>query len=267
MYEILEKKLIAPQIYKMKIYAPLAVKNAKPGQFVVVIPKKNGERIPLTIFSYENKNLIIIFQVVGHTTKVLSEMEVKEKLEAVLGPLGTPAEIDKFGTVLCVGGGVGTVVLYPEIKALKEKGNKIYSVIGAKEKSLVILENEIKSFSDKIFVTTDDGSYGEKGVVTLPVQRLLETEKIDRVIAIGPVIMMKKVCELTKKYNIKTIVSLNPIMVDATGMCGACRVEIDGKTCFACVHGPEFDGHKVNFDLLIHRNSQFVELEKKSYEK
>lgn len=264
-YKILEKEEIAPGIFRYRINAPYAARNAKPGQFIVVIPRKNGERIPLTIFDNDKETITIIFQVVGFSTKVLSSLNKGESVEAVLGPLGMPAEIENFGKVICVGGGVGTAVLYPEIKALKQKGNTVYSIIGAREKSLVILENAVKEYSDKLIITTDDGSYGEKGVVTVPLKRILETEKIDRVIAIGPVIMMKVVCDLTKEYNVKTIVSLNPIMVDATGMCGACRVEIDGKTKFGCVDGPEFDGHLVNFDKLLHRLNQFKDLERRVY--
>jgi ferredoxin--NADP+ reductase len=262
MNTIIEKKEIAPKIFRYKIESNYICRNYKPGEFVIVVPKENGERIPLTIFNCEDGFIEIIFQVVGYSTKVLSEMGVGDKIEAILGPLGLPADIEYFGKVVCVGGGVGTAVIYPEIKSLKEKKNEIYTIIGARTKELVILEEEIKKFSDKLFITTDDGSYGEKGVVTEPLKRILENEKVDRVIAIGPIIMMKKVSELTKQYNVKTIVSLNPIMVDGTGMCGACRVEVDNKTYFACVNGPEFDGHKVNFDLLMKRNSQFQDLER-----
>jgi len=265
MYEILIKQEIAPKIFRFVINAPYAARNAKSGQFVIIIPRKNGERIPLTIFDANDNEITIVFQVAGFSTNILSLFNVGDKLEAVLGPLGMPAEIESFGKVVCVGGGVGAAVLYPEIKALKQKGNTIYSIIGAREKSLVILENEIKEFSDKIFITTDDGSYGEKGLVIEPLKRILDSENIDRVIAIGPVIMMKAIAELTKKYNITTIVSLNPIMVDATGMCGACRVEVGGETKFACVDGPEFDAHLVNFDELIHRNNQFKDLERKVF--
>ena len=182
---------------------PLAVKNAKPGQFVIVIPKKSGERIPLTIFDSGKKDVTIIFQVVGFSTELLSGLNVGDKVEAVLGPLGQPAEIKKVGKVVCVGGGVGTAVLYPELKALKKAGNTVYSIIGAREKSLLILEDEVREYSDKVFMTTDDGSYGEKGVVTEPLKKLLESEKIAEVIAIGPVIMMKFVSKLTKESTSK----------------------------------------------------------------
>ncbi len=262
MYEIKLKEKIAPQVYKYIIHAPVAVKNAKPGQFVIIIPKKDGERIPLTIYNAENGDLTIIFQTIGFSTQLLAEMNAGDSLEAVLGPLGQPAEIEKVGKVVCVGGGVGTAVLYPEIKALKKAGNTVFSIIGARSKDLIILEDEVKEYSDKLIITTDDGSYGEKGVVTQPLEKILKQEKIDEVIAIGPVIMMKFVTILTKKYNVKTTVSLNPVMVDGTGMCGGCRVEIGGETKFACVDGPEFDGHLVDFDKLMHRNRRFEKQEK-----
>lgn len=257
MYEIKSREEIAPEVFKYTIHAPMAVKNAKPGQFVIIIPKKSGERIPLTIYNFDKEDVSVIFQVVGMSTEIFSTLKVGDNVEAVLGPLGQPAEIEKFGITVCIGGGVGTAVLYPEIKALKEAGNTVYSIIGAREKSLLLLENEVGEFSDKMFITTDDGSYGEKGLVTDQLKKILETEKVDLVIAIGPVIMMKAVADLTKKYNVKTIVSLNPIMVDGTGMCGGCRVEVDGKTKFACVDGPEFDGHQVNFIELMNRNRQY----------
>ncbi|MBU1076818.1 MAG: sulfide/dihydroorotate dehydrogenase-like FAD/NAD-binding protein [Spirochaetes bacterium] len=259
MYKITSKEEIAPDVFKYSIHAPLAVKNAKPGQFVIIIPKPSGERLPLTIYNAGKEDVTIIFQKVGHSTEILASMEVGESMEAVLGPLGRAAEIKKLGKVVCIGGGVGTAVLYPEIKALKEAGNTVYSIIGAREKSLLILEKEVSEYSDKVFITTDDGSYGEKGFVTDPLKKILEEEEVNEVIAIGPVIMMKVVSELTKKYNVHTVVSLNPVMVDGTGMCGGCRVEIDGKTKFACVDGPEFDGHQVNFTELMNRNRQYDE--------
>ena len=199
MYKIKFKEEIAHQVYKYIIHAPLATKNAKPGQFVIIIPEKSGERIPLTIFNADKEDITIIFQVVGLSTKILSGLNTGENVEAVLGPLGQPAEIKNVGKVVCIGGGVGTAVLFPEIKALKKAGNTVYSIIGAREKSLLILEHEVKKYSDKVFITTDDGSYGEKGVVTAPLKRILDTEKIDEVIAIGTVSMMKFVAELTKK--------------------------------------------------------------------
>ncbi len=262
MYEIKSREEIASQVFKYTIHAPMAVKNARPGQFVIIIPKKSGERIPLTIYNADKEDVSVVFQVVGTSTEIFSTLKVGDNVEAVLGPLGQPAEIEKFGKTVCIGGGVGTAVLYPEIKALKEAGNTVYSIIGAREKSLLLLENEVKEFSDKLFITTDDGSYGEKGLVLAPLMKILEKEKVDQVTAIGPIIMMKAVTELTKKYNVKTIVSLNPIMVDGTGMCGSCRVEVAGETKFACVDGPEFDGSLVNFDELLNRNRQYEHYEK-----
>lgn len=262
MYKITYKEEIAAKIFKFTIHAPLAVKNAKPGQFVIIIAEKNSERIPLTIYNAEDEEVTVIFQVVGYSTEVLAALNKGDHVEAVLGPLGHAAEIKNFGKVICIGGGVGTAVAYPEIKALKEAGNTVYSIIGARDKSLIILEDEVKKYSDKVFITTDDGSYGEKGLVTYALKNILESEKIDLVIAIGPVIMMKAVSELTKHYDVKTIVSLNPIMIDGTGMCGSCRVEIGDETKFACVDGPEFDGHLVNFDSLMHRNKQYLEYER-----
>jgi len=261
MYKIIEKEKIGPDLYKFVIHAPYAVKNAKPGQFVIIIPKKNGERILLTIYDSNKENVTIIFQAVGYSTIILSRMKKGQSVEAVLGPLGQPAEIEKVGNVVCIGGGVGTAVLLPELKAFKKVGNKVFSIIGARSKDLLILENEVKKYSDKLFITTDDGSYGEKGVVTDPLKKLLDSENINEVVAIGPIIMMKFVSKMTKEYNVKTIVSLNPIMVDGTGMCGGCRVEVGGETKFACVDGPEFDGHKVDFDKLMQKNNQYKEHE------
>ena len=262
MYKILSKEEIAQNVLKYIIDAPLAARNAKPGQFVIVIPQKSGERLPLTIYNSDNNQITIIFQIVGKSTQILASLNKGDCVEAVLGPLGQPAEIKKFGKVVCVGGGVGTAVLYPEIKALKEAGNTVYSIIGAREKSLIILEKEVQQYSDKVFITTDDGSYGEKGVVTNPLKKILDSEKINEVIAIGPIIMMKFVAKLTKEYNVKTTVSLNPIMVDGTGMCGGCRVEVGNEIKFACVDGPEFDGHLVDFDQLMRRNQQYEHYEK-----
>lgn len=257
MYKILAKEQLAPTIYKYVIDAPLAAKNAQPGQFVIIIPNKNGERIPLTIVNSDNLQITIIFQVLGQSTEILASLNQGDNVEALLGPLGHAAEIKNFGKVICVGGGIGIAALITELKALKDAGNSIYSILGAREKSLIILEKEIKDLSDKIIITTDDGSYGEKGLVTIPLKRILENEKIDLVIAIGPVIMMKAVAELTKQFNVKTMACLNPIMVDGIGMCGACRVEINNETKFACVDGPTFDAHEINFEQLLHRTKQY----------
>lgn len=257
MFEIRKKKEIGPNIFQYTIYAPLIVKNAKPGQFVIVIPVKSAERIPLTIFQAQKDEITLIFQVLGSSTKLLSKLKTNEQVEAVLGPLGHAADIDNFNNVLCVAGGVGAAVIFPEVRALKEAGNTVFTVMGARNRDLLILEKEMNQFSDKLIITTDDGSYGEKGLVTEPVKRIIKQNKINRVIAIGPIIMMKAVAQLTKQHNIQTIVSLNPIMVDGTGMCGSCRVEVDGKIKFACVDGPEFDAHLVDFDSLLNRNKQY----------
>ena len=257
MYKILAKEQLAQTIYKYVIDAPLAAKNAQPGQFVIIIPNKNGERIPLTIVNSDNLQITIIFQVLGQSTEILASLNQGDNVEALLGPLGHAAEIKNFGKVVCIGGGIGIAALITELKALKDAGNSIYSILGAREKSLIILEKEIKALSDKIIITTDDGSYGEKGLVTMPLKRILENEKINLVIAIGPIIMMKAVAELTRKFKVKTMACLNPIMVDGIGMCGACRVEINNETKFACVDGPTFDAHEINFEQLLHRTKQY----------
>lgn len=259
---ILYSKRLSENIVMMDLYCPIIAQKALPGQFIILRVREKGERIPLTIADIKNDSIRIIFQEVGHTTKLLGAMQTGDKIVDLLGPLGRPSEIEKFGKVVAIGGGVGSAVLFPEVKALKKKGNYIITIIGARSKNLIILEDELRECSDEMIILTDDGSYGKKGLVTDGLRTVIEKDKIDLVLAIGPVIMMKFVSALTKKFNIKTIVSLNPIMVDGTGMCGACRVEIDGKTKFACVHGPEFDGHSVNYDLLMKRNSQYLEEEK-----
>lgn len=263
MYKIINKRQLATNIILMDIEAPLIAREAKPGQFVILRVHDKGERIPLTITDILSPEIIsIIFQVVGKTTILLSKKQPGDYILDLLGPLGRPALIRNYGNIIVAGGGVGIAVAYPEAKALKNAGNYVYSVIGAKTKDLIILEDEMRKISDELIVMTDDGSYGKKGVVTEGVKEILMRTKIDLVIAIGPVLMMQSVSLLTKEWGINTIVNLNPIMVDGTGMCGACRVSIDGKTKFACVDGPEFDGHKVDYDLLLARNSQYIEKEK-----
>lgn len=253
----------------MVIEAPDVAGKRKAGQFVVLMTDEKGERIPLTIVDSDTEEgtITLIFQVVGKTTAYLAEMKEGDSLFAVLGPLGHPTEIENFGTAVCVGGGVGIGVVYPVIKALEEAGNKVISIIGARTKDILILEDEIKEVCDELIVTTDDGSYGVHGFVTKVLQDLIDSDqKIDIVFAIGPVPMMKFLCEVTRPYGIKTIVSLNPIMVDATGMCGACRVSVGGETKFTCVDGPEFDGHKVDFDLLTNRLRTYIDQEKVAME-
>jgi ferredoxin--NADP+ reductase len=267
MYTIVEKKILSDNVKQFKIKAPLVAKKAKAGQFIILRIDEKGERIPLTITDYDRKEetVTIIFMEVGKTTKQLGKLEIGDSILNFTGPLGEASEIKKYGNIVCIGGGVGIAPLYPIIKALKLEDNYIISILGARNKNLLMLENEIGKYSDEFFITTDDGSKGTKGFVSDILQNIIDSnKKIDIVWAIGPVIMMKVVANLTKKYNIKTIVSLNPIMVDGTGMCGGCRVEIDGKTKFACVDGPEFDGHKVDFNNLMLRNRRFLRDEEES---
>jgi ferredoxin--NADP+ reductase len=267
MYTIVEKKILSDNVKQFKIKAPLVAKKAKAGQFIILRIDEKGERIPLTITDYDRKEetVTIIFMEVGKTTKQLGKLEIGDSILNFTGPLGEASEIKKYGNIVCIGGGVGIAPLYPIIKALKLEDNYIISILGARNKNLLMLENEIRKYSDEFFITTDDGSKGTKGFVSDILQNIIDSnKKIDIVWAIGPVIMMKVVANLTKKYNIKTIVSLNPIMVDGTGMCGGCRVEIDGKTKFACVDGPEFDGHKVDFNNLMLRNRRFLRDEEES---
>ena len=268
--EILEKKTLAPGIKFIKVKQPWIADKALPGQFVVVRFKEYSERIPLTLQDYDPKGgtINIVFQEVGKSTKELGLIEIGEQILDIVGPLGKPSEIEKFGTVVCVGGGVGTPEVYPLAKSLKEKGNYLISIIGARNKELLIMEEDLKAISDELYITTDDGSYGTKGFVTDALNEIItKGKKLDRIFAVGPVIMMKAVSELTRPHRIKTIVSLNPIMLDATGMCGVCRVEVGGETKFACVDGPEFDGHLVDYDLLIARLRTYLEEERISLER
>jgi len=264
MYPIIEKKVLSETVKLMKIKAPLVANKAQAGQFIILRIDEKGERIPLTIADSNKKEgtITLIFMEVGKTTKQLGTLNVGDSIENFAGPLGKPSEIKNYGTVVCIGGGVGIAPLYPIVKALKEAGNYVISILGARNEKLLLLEDEIESFSDEFYIATDDGSKGHKGFVSDVLQKQIdEKEKIDMVMSIGPVIMMKVVANLTKKYDIKTLVSLNPIMVDGTGMCGGCRVSVGGETKFACVDGPEFDGHEVDFDNLMLRNRRFVEEE------
>ena len=249
----------------MVIEATEIARKAKPGQFLVIRTDEKGERIPMTIadFDAEGGTLTIVFQEVGFTTDKLGRLKPGDTLLDVVGPLGKPTRIEKFGVVVCIGGGVGIAPVYPIARQLTNAGNKMLSIIGARSHEFLFWEERMRSISDKTYVCTDDGSYGRKGFVTDELKVILEESKnIDLVIAIGPVVMMKAVSLLTKPHGIKTIVSLNPIMVDATGMCGSCRVTVGGKTKFACVDGPEFDGHQVNFDELLLRQQIYLEEEK-----
>ena len=264
MYEILEKKVMSDTVKLMKIKAPMVAKKALAGQFIILRIDEEGERIPLTIADYDRKKgtITIIFMEVGKTTKQLGTMKVGDKLLNFAGPLGVASEIEKYGTCVMIGGGVGIAPLYPIVRELKKAGNYVISILGARNEKLLMLEKEIEEFSDELHICTDDGSKGKKGFVSNVLQELIDSgKKIDIVWAIGPVIMMKVVADLTKKYNIKTMVSLNPIMVDGTGMCGGCRVTVGGEIKFACVDGPEFDGHKVDFDNLMLRNRRFLKEE------
>ena len=269
MNKILRKVTLAPEIKLFEVETPPIAEKVQPGQFVVIRTHEKGERFPLTVADVNpgNHSIILIFQEVGKSTAYFGTFKEGDQILDVIGPLGKQSEIELFGTVVCIGGGIGVAPIYPILKALKSKGNKVISIIGAKSKNLLILEEEIRKASDELYITTDDGSYGKKGFVSNELTRLIEEGvEINRVVAIGPPIMMKVVADVTHPYKIKTIVSLNSIMVDGTGMCGACRVEIGGETKFACVDGPEFDGHLVNFDLLMNRLSIYLKEEKESFE-
>jgi len=261
MYPILEKKVLSENVKQLKIKAPLVAKKAQPGQFIILRIDEKGERIPLTIADFDRKEgtITIIFLEVGKTTKQLGTLKVGDSVENFVGPLGVPSEVKKYGTVVCIGGGVGIAPLYPIVKALREAGNHVISILGAKTEKLLILEKEIQAYSNEFYIATDDGSKGQKGFVSDVLKQVIDKKgNINMVMAIGPIIMMKVVSDVTRKYNIKTLVSLNPIMVDGTGMCGGCRVSVDGKTKFACVDGPEFDGLKVDYENLMLRNRRFT---------
>jgi ferredoxin/flavodoxin---NADP+ reductase len=264
LYQILGKSQIGPDTYRMDILAPRAAHRAAPGQFVMLRATQDGERIPLTIADCDSvKGVVtIIFQVVGYTTKALAAMAPGQSLADFLGPLGKPAELPQKGHVLCVGGGVGVAVIYPEVKELFRRGVDVDVIIGARNEGLIILEEECKAVCSRLFITTDDGTKGRKGLVTDVLKELLEKEKYDEVIAIGPVVMMKFVSRMTKEFGVKTTVSMNPLMVDGTGMCGCCRVSVGGEVRYACVDGPEFDGHLVDFDEAMKRLTSYREEEK-----
>jgi ferredoxin--NADP+ reductase len=270
MYQITEARYLAEDIKLFKIQAPTIAQKRKAGQFVIIRIHEHGERIPLTIAdsNIEQGTVTIIVQAVGKTTTQLNLLQAGDTIKDVVGPLGMPSHIEKFGTTVSIGGGVGTAIAYPTAVALKNAGNYVITINGARTKDLIILEEEMKAVSDEAFITTDDGSYGVHGFVTGMLQKLIDDgKKLDFVLAIGPIPMMKAVADVTKPYGIKTVVSLNPIMIDGTGMCGGCRVTVDGKTQFACVDGPEFDAHLVDFKNLTDRNRMYAEYEKKSYEK
>ena len=257
MQKIIHTEKLAENVYLMRVHAPLIAEERKPGQFVVVMADTEfGERIPLTIADadVEEGSITLVFQAVGKSTQDLAQMKPGDKIPAVVGPLGHPTEIEKVGKVVCVAGGIGVAPLLPIAKAYREAGNEVVSIMGARSKDLVILEERMRNVSDELTVCTDDGSYGRKGVVTEPLKEQCEqTTAPDLVVAVGPAVMMRFCAETTKEYGIKTMVSLNTIMVDGTGMCGGCRVTVGGETKFVCVDGPEFDGHEVDFDELMNR--------------
>ena len=269
MYKILERQDLVPGIHLFKIEAPNVAKKAKPGQFVVIRIDEKGERIPLTVAGWDEKggSVTIVFMEVGTTTHRLATLGTGDHIFDFVGPLGIPTHIEKLGTVVCVAGGFAVAVIRPIAQAMKEKGNKVISILGARTKDLLFWEDELRQASDELIITTDDGSYGRKGLVTEPLKELLENgRKIDQVMAIGPTVMMKFCAKTTEPFGVKTIVSLNPIMVDGTGMCGCCRVVVGGVTRFACVDGPDFDGHQVDWDLLMARQRTYLDEEKLSFD-
>jgi len=268
MHKILSATFIAPNIKRFTIQASKIALKRKAGQFVIIRISDVGERIPLTIADSDSEKgtIDIIVQGIGKSTKELNNLQTGDYIADVVGPLGKSSHIEKFGTAVSIGGGVGTAIAYPTAVALKQAGNHTISIIGGRTKEFVILENEMKKVCDEVYVTTDDGSYGKHGFVTDQLKELIETRKIDFVLAIGPIPMMKAVADVTREKGIPTVVSLNPIMVDGTGMCGGCRAIVDNKTVFVCVDGPEFDAHKVDFKTLMTRNQSYLMAEKDSLE-
>jgi ferredoxin/flavodoxin---NADP+ reductase len=268
MFQIVRKQELAKgTVVRFDISAPKIAKKIKPGQFVILRVNETGERIPLTVADKDefSGSITVIFQVVGKTTALMRSLKEGDTIRDVVGPLGKPAEIEKVGTVVLVGGGTGVAILYHITKAFKEAGNYVIGIIGARDLDLLILENEMRAYCDELVVTTDDGSYGLRGFVSQPLEKYLgERDDIKMVYAIGPIPMMKNICKLTKKFEVHTMVSLNPVMIDGTGMCGGCRVKIDGHMQFCCVDGPDFDGHKVDFEELERRNSLYLKDEKTS---
>ena len=268
MYRIEQKKILNENVTLMRVKAPLVANKAKPGQFIVFRLDEKGERVPLTIsdIDKEKGTVTIIFQIVGQSTYMLNQLNEGDSILDFLGPLGLPTPLRDFKKVCLIGGGVGSAIIYPQAKELHEKGSNVDVILGFRGKEHVILEEEMRKVSDQLFITTDDGTYGIKGLVTDQLQKQLdEGNSYDAVIAIGPVPMMKYVSLLTKRYEIPTIVSLNSIMVDGTGMCGSCRITVDGETKFACVDGPDFDGHLVDFDSLEKRNNLYHDIEEEKY--
>ena len=271
MNQILFKERLAPEVYRMRVRAPLIAEERKPGQFIILqLDTEFGERIPLTIADadVQEGSITIIFQVAGKSTKLLAGMEPGQKIANLVGPLGRPTHIEQFGTVVCVGGGIGMAPLYPIAQGMKEAGNRLIVIIGARTKELVILEPEMRALADEVIICTDDGSYGRKGLVTEPLQELCaQGAKPDLAVAIGPPLMMKFCSLATRPFGVPTVVSLNTIMIDGTGMCGGCRVTVGGETKFVCVDGPEFDGHAVDFDNMIARLGSYRSREVEDHQK
>ncbi len=268
MNKIVEKELLSENVVKLIVEAPQISQKQCPGQFVIVRTDEKGERIPLTIADADKKNgtITLIIQKIGTSSHKISRLKPGDSLQDVSGPLGRPTHIEKLGTVVACGGGVGIAPLYPIARALKEAGNRLITVLGARNRELLILEKEMRVFSDEVMVMTDDGSYGKKGVITVGIEEVLQREPVHLAVAIGPAVMMKFVALLTKRYNVPTIASLNTIMVDGTGMCGACRVSVGGRTRFVCVDGPEFDAHQIDYDEMIKRLSTYKKEEAISYD-
>ena len=267
MFKIIHVEFLAPGIKRFVLEAPRIARKQKPGQFVILRIYEQGERIPVTIENSDpaRGTISIVVQSAGKTTQMLNSLNTGDAILDVVGPLGKPSEIEKFGTVVVIGGGVGTAMAYPSAAAFKRAGNRVIGIVGARTKDLVILEKELRAVTDALLITTDDGSYSDKGFVTDKLRHLIQNgTRIDLVLAIGPIVMMRAVSEMTRKEKIRTLVSLNPIMIDGTGMCGGCRVLIDNKSEFACVDGPEFDAHKVNFEVLVQRNSMYRDAEQQS---
>lgn len=270
MFKIIEKHCYSPGVYKIVIETPLIARKRQAGQFVVLRIDEPGERFPLTICDADpdKGTLSLVFQAVGKSSTQLGDLSVGDSIQDVVGPLGKPTHIENYGTVVCIGGGIGIAPVYPIAQAMHQAGNKVISIIGARTKELIILEDEMRKVSDELIVGTDDGSYGRKGFTSDLLKEVIDRgSRIDLVLTIGPVPMMKVICNVTRPHNLKTVVSLNPIMLDATGMCGACRVTVGGETKFTCVDGPEFDGHQVDFDELTRRMKVYLDKEKVAQDK
>ncbi len=270
MHKIVRTDSLAPSMFLMEFEAPKIARKRKPGQFIILRINETGERVPFTISdgNPEKGTITIIYQVVGKTTAQMAALKTGDALLDVVGPLGKPTHMEKLGTVCCIGGGTGIAIAYPIAKGLREAGNNVITILGARTKDLLFYEDEVRKISNELVVCTDDGSYGQKGLVTEMLKQLIDRgEKIKMVVAIGPVPMMKFVAKMTKEYNIPTIVSLNPIMIDGSGMCGGCRVSVGGATKFVCVDGPEFDAHQVDFELLTKRLASYRDKETDSYDR